>query len=79
MNYKYLEPLYEIGALIQFCEKYEMVEKIECIKRDMPDLARIYYKVRDNLSDEALEVFEIEVQKAYDRFLQSLLSEDLQG
>ena len=72
MDINILKPLYEFGALIKFCEEHHMTKESMIVHTGMPDLSGIYYKVLWNLSGRNLEIFENEVQKAYERFVAAM-------
>ena len=72
MDTNILKPLYEFGALIKCCEENNMTRESLIVHTGMPDLSRIYYKVLHNLSGRNLEIFEDEVQMAYERLIATM-------
>ena len=72
MDLKYFQPLFEFGALIKYCEDYNLVRENVMVHLGMQDLAQIYYKVINTLPEKQMKYFEYEVQLAYDRFVKDL-------
>lgn len=69
MDANILKPVYEFGALIKYCEENHMIKENLIVHTGMPDLSGIYYKLLHNLSGRNLEIFEHEVQMAYERLI----------
>lgn len=67
-----MQPLYEFGALLRFLEENGKTK--ECLKlhTEYNDLSRIYYKVKENLTEEAAQDFEAHEELAYCRFIRNL-------
>lgn len=67
-----MQPLYEFGALLRFLEENGKTK--ECLKlhTEYNYLSRIYYKVRENLSEEDAFDFEAREELAYCKFIVNL-------
>ena len=69
---KALQPLYEFGALTRFLEENGKTKEFLKLHTEYNDLSRIYYKVRENLSEEDAFDFEAHEELAYCKFIVNL-------
>lgn len=66
------KPLFEFGALVKYCAENHLTKEKLIVHTKMPELSKLYYKVRGSLTGCNLELFDSKVQEAYDRFIDEM-------
>ena len=64
-----MQPLYEFGALRRFLEENGLVKESLELHTEYNSLSKLYYKVKDNLSETDLEEFEARETIPYCRLI----------
>lgn len=67
-----LQPLYEFGALLRYLEENGKAKERLMLHTKYKDLSHIYYKAKENLSEEDASNFEAYEEIAYCRFVMNL-------
>lgn len=64
-----LQPLYEFGALLRYLEENGLVRESLKLHTEYTNLSKIYYKVKENLSETELEDFAAHEEVTYCRLI----------
>lgn len=64
-----MQPLYEFGALLRYLKDNDFIIESLKLHTEYNSLSKLYYKVKDNLSETYLEEFEARETIAYCRLI----------